>query len=76
MSRVNKMEPEGARRRGPEDDPAKKGGAGDETDTEGHVFLVDPISSRQIARDRSAEIEREARERQRRKEARPNRQSS
>jgi hypothetical protein len=47
--------------------------ATDDTDTEGHAFLVDPISSRQIARDRSAEIERAARERQRQKEARPNR---
>ena len=47
--------------------------ATDDSDTEGHAFLVDPISSRQIARDRSAEIERAARERQRQKEARPNR---
>lgn len=71
-----KMEPEGARRRGPEDDTAKKRGPADETDTEGHAFLVDPISTRQIARDRAADIEREARERQRRKEARPNRQTN
>lgn len=72
----SRMDPEDARRRGPEDDLAKKRDAGDESDTEGHAFLVDPISTRQIARDRAAEIEREARERQRRKEARPNRQSS
>ena len=68
-----RMEPDGGRGRSSEDDLAKK--RAEESDTEGHVFLVDPISSRQIARDRSAEIEREARERQRRKEARPNRQS-
>jgi hypothetical protein len=59
----------------PRDDDAvrRTDEATDDSDTEGHAFLVDPISSRQIARDRSAEIERAARERQRQKEARPNR---
>jgi hypothetical protein len=42
-------------------------------DTEGHMFInMDPGTSRGIAKGRSAEIEREMRDRQRAKEARPN----
>jgi hypothetical protein len=42
-------------------------------DTEGHMFQPDLGTSRHLAKSRSAEIEREMRERQRQKEARPNR---
>jgi len=49
--------------------------AKDETkDVEGQSFLIDPHSARQVSRDRSAEVERQARERARQKEARPNKQ--
>ncbi|HSH22264.1 MAG TPA: hypothetical protein VK992_06600 [Candidatus Caenarcaniphilales bacterium] len=44
-----------------------------EDDTEGHGLLVDPYSARKLDNSRAAEIERDARERQMRKEARPNR---
>jgi len=42
----------------------------DEDDTQGNVFLPDPSASREIARGRDREVERAARERQRRNEAR------
>jgi hypothetical protein len=42
-------------------------------DTEGHMFQPDLSTSRHLAQSRSAEIERELRDRQRQKEARPNR---
>ena len=42
-------------------------------DTEGHMFQPDIGTSRHLAKSRSAEIEREMRDRQRQKEARPNR---
>ena len=42
-------------------------------DTEGHMFQPDLGTSRHLAKSRSADIERELRERQRQKEARPNR---
>jgi hypothetical protein len=46
----------------------------DEQDAEGHMFLPsDPGTARALAQGRSAEMQREARERQRQKEARPNR---
>ncbi|HUG48915.1 MAG TPA: hypothetical protein VMP67_10955 [Candidatus Limnocylindria bacterium] len=46
----------------------------EEEDTEGHLFLPnDPSTARSLAQGRSAELEREMRERQRQKEARPNR---
>ena len=45
----------------------------DEADTEGHGFLTDAPIARQIARDRTSDMERAARERERQKEARPNR---
>ncbi|HET7676803.1 MAG TPA: hypothetical protein VFK38_03050 [Candidatus Limnocylindrales bacterium] len=48
--------------------------AAPDDDTEGHAFLLDPTTARQLARERGASLEREARERARRKEARPNRQ--
>ncbi|KRT62963.1 MAG: hypothetical protein XU10_C0017G0006 [Chloroflexi bacterium CSP1-4] len=48
--------------------------ADDAEDVEGHGYLLDPIIARQMSRDRSAEIERAARERARQKEARPNKQ--
>ena len=44
-----------------------------EEDTEGHMFQHDLGTSRHLAKARSADIEREVRERQRQKEARPNR---
>jgi hypothetical protein len=44
-----------------------------EDDTEGHLYPPDLGTSRQLAKSRSADIERELRERQRQKEARPNR---
>ena len=43
-------------------------------DVEGHGYLLDPITARQMSRDRSAELERASRERARQKEARPNKQ--
>jgi hypothetical protein len=46
----------------------------DDKDVDGHSFLIDPHSARQVSRDRSAEVERQARERARQKEARPNKQ--
>ena len=65
---------------GKNDDELREPGAGtpDETpesdDTEGHLFLPnDPSTARSLAQGRSAELEREIRERQRQKEARPNR---
>ncbi len=39
-------------------------------DTQGNVFLNDPSTAREIARGRDREVERAARERQRRNEAR------
>ena len=42
-------------------------------DTEGHMFQPDLGTSRHLAKARSADIEREMRERKREKEARPNR---
>lgn len=42
-------------------------------DTEGHGLLVDPYSARKLENSRVADVEREARDRQLRKEARPNR---
>jgi hypothetical protein len=44
-----------------------------EDDTEGHMMLIDQGASQRLAKSRSAEIERELRDRQRQKEARPNR---
>ena len=44
------------------------------SDVEGHGYLLDPITARQMTRERTAELERVARERQRQKEARPNKQ--
>lgn len=46
--------------------------ADDAADVEGHGYLLDPIIARQMSRDRSAELERSARDRARQKEARPN----
>jgi hypothetical protein len=43
-------------------------------DVEGHGYLLDSITARQMSRDRSTELERVARERARQKEARPNKQ--
>ena len=42
-------------------------------DTEGHGLLVDPYSARKLDNSRVADLERDARQRQLRKEARPNR---
>ena len=70
MSRLkaddDKLAPEGIRARA-SDEPKQ------DEDTEGHMFVnMDPGTSRGIAKGRSAEIERELRDRQRAKEARPN----
>ena len=43
----------------------------DESDTEGHGLLTDPILAQQLSRSRSADMERQARERQRRNDAKP-----
>jgi len=42
-------------------------------DTEGHMLQLDPNTARNLARVRSAELDRDVRDRQRQKEARPNR---
>ena len=42
-------------------------------DTEGHSMLIDPNTAIRLARSRSSDLQREARENQRAKEARPNR---
>lgn len=59
------------------DEPVPLDAANDESegsdDTEGHGLLMDVNTARGIARGRAADIEREARDRQRAKEARPNR---
>ena len=48
-------------------------GTDDDADTEGHGLLTDPGMAAQLSRSRSAEIEREARERQRRNAAKQGR---
>jgi hypothetical protein len=54
--------------------PATPEEAPETEDAEGHMFLPsDPGTARALAQGRSADIQREARERQRQKEARPNR---
>lgn len=62
----DELKPEGARARAA-DEPKL------DEDTEGHMFQPDLGTSRHLAKSRSADIEREMRERQRQKEARPNR---
>lgn len=63
----NELKPDGLARRAA-DEPKQ------DEDTEGHMFInMDPGTSRHVAKGRSADIEREMRERQRQKEARPNR---
>ncbi len=42
-------------------------------DTEGHSMLIDPNTAMRLARARSSDLQREARDNQRAKEARPNR---
>ena len=63
---TDKIQPDGAIRRS-----LDEGDPGD--DTEGHGLLIDAATASGIQRARSQEIERQARERQRAKEARPNR---
>jgi hypothetical protein len=48
----------------------------DGDDTEGHGLLIDAATASGIQRGRQQEIERQARERQQAKEARPNRSNS
>jgi hypothetical protein len=55
------LQPDGALRKASEDPT--------DGDTEGHMFQPDYGTSRHIANSRNAEIEREMRDRQRRKEA-------
>lgn len=60
----------------PEGDALYRRGAQPEDgdDAEGHMFLPnDPATARSLAQGRSADIEREMRDRQRQKETRPNR---
>ena len=45
---------------------------GGEEDVEGHSFLIHPSTSQELARYKSADLERQARQRQLAKEARPN----
>jgi len=45
-------------------------GKTNDDDTQGNVFLNDPTTARELARSREREVERAARERQRRNEAR------
>jgi len=66
MPKDDELKPEGIRSRATEE-PQK------DEDTEGHMFQPDLGTSRHLAKSRSADIEREMRERQRQKEARPNR---
>jgi hypothetical protein len=58
----DQLEPEGSRSRASEDPMSGE-------DTEGHMFQPDYGTSRHIANSRNAEIERQARDRQRQKEA-------
>ncbi len=46
-----------------------------EEDVEGHSFLIHPSTSQELARYKSADLERQARQRQLAKEARPNKNS-
>ena len=57
----DQLEPEGAKPRATEDPM--------DGDTEGHMFQPDYGTSRHIANSRNAEIERQAKDRQRQKEA-------
>jgi hypothetical protein len=63
---TDKIEPDGIRR-------SLDGGDDGGDDTEGHGLLIDAATASGIQRGRSQEIERQARERQQAKEARPNR---
>jgi hypothetical protein len=58
----DQLEPESARARA-SDEPIK------DEDTEGHMFQPDYGTSRHLANSRNAEIERQAKDRQRQKEA-------
>ncbi len=58
----------------PEGAATKAREAGDEGDVEGHNFGLHPTIARELARYKQADIEREARQRQLAKEARPNKQ--
>jgi hypothetical protein len=62
----DQLKPDGLARRASEEPKQDE-------DTEGHMFQPDLGTSRHLAKARSADIERELRERQRQKEARPNR---
>jgi hypothetical protein len=53
--------------------PATPDEAPETDETEGHMMSIDPGTARALAQARSADLQREARERQRQKEARPNR---
>jgi len=46
-----------------------------EEDVEGHSFLIHPSTSEALARYKNADLERQARQRQLAKEARPNKNS-
>jgi hypothetical protein len=67
-NRDDELKPDGIRLRA-SDEPKQD----EEKDAEGHMFQPDLGTSRHLAKSRSAEIEREMRDRQRQKEARPNR---
>ena len=55
------------------DDQTERTGKDTGDDTEGHSMFMDPETALRLARTRSAELQREARNNQRAKEARPNR---
>lgn len=50
--------------------PQQPQAADDEEDTEGHGLLTDPGLAQQLSRSRAAEVDRNARDRQRRNEVR------
>lgn len=60
---------------GSEDQPLadQDGVQPEDQDTEGHMLQLDPNTARNLARARSADLDRDMRDRQRQKEARPNR---
>ena len=68
---ITREQPMGDKDERDQRDQQPASGTEDESDTEGHGILTDPGLAAQLSRNRSAEIEREARARQRRNEAKP-----
>ena len=62
------------KRRAPTEEGLSSDASGSEAeDTEGHIMMVDPSAARELARARSADIDRGAQDRLRSKGAPPNR---